>query len=77
MLSGDYILVPQAQESLLESQMDNLVIQNGYLIQREDAGSSVSVDNRVKAAVPDLTYVTLHADVRAASTFNLTGSQTA
>jgi len=76
-LSGDYILVPQAQESLLESQMDNLLIQNGYLIQRKDAGSNLSVDNRVKAAVPDLTYVTLHADVRAASTFNITGSQPA
>jgi hypothetical protein len=70
LISGDYILVPEAQTKLLEAQMDDLVVQNGYLIQRKDAGSTLSVDERVKGAVPDLTYVTLHADVRAASAFN-------
>jgi len=77
LISGDYILVPEAQTKLLEAEMENLIIQNGYLIQRKDAGSTLSIDDRVKAAVPDLTYVTLHADIRAASTFSNNSSQPA
>jgi hypothetical protein len=77
LMSGDYILVPEAQTKILEAEMDNLIIQNGYLIQRKDADSKLSIDDRVKTAVPDLTYVTLHADVRAASSFNINSSKPA
>lgn len=69
LVSGDYVLVPEAQLKLLEDEMDNLMIQDGYLIERKEAGSNLAIDDRVKNAVPDLTYVTLHADVRAASAF--------
>jgi hypothetical protein len=72
LLSGYYILVPKSQEALLANEMNNLIMQNGYLIQRKDSGSAVPPDERVNNAVPNMTYVTLHVDVKPASSFTST-----
>lgn len=68
--TGYYVLIPKSQESLLTSGMSDLIVQNGYLVQRKDVGSSMAVDDRVANAVPNLTYVTLHADIKPKSAFS-------
>jgi hypothetical protein len=69
LLGGYYVLVPTSQRSVLQDEMSNLVVQGGYLVRRKDVDSNLALQDRVKNAVPELTYVTLHANVKAASDF--------
>jgi hypothetical protein len=40
-------------------------VQSGYLVQRKDVDSTLAPQDRVNKAVPELTYLTLHASVKA------------
>jgi len=75
LLSGYYILVPKSQEAILAAEMPNLVMQDGYLIQQKDAGSKMPPDQRVNNAVPNLTYASLHVDVKPSSSFASSGAK--
>lgn len=57
--------------------MSNLVVQGGYLVRRKDVDSNLALQDRVKNAVPELTYVTLHANVKAASDFTSSPAKSA
>jgi hypothetical protein len=71
LLSGDYVVVSKSHADLLESEMRNLRVQNGYMIRRADDPAKERLDKCVEKAVPEITYVTLHVDVRPASAFPL------
>ena len=73
LVSGSYILVPKSQEDDLQKEMDQLVIQNGYLVKR---GSKASPDDRVSEAVPTVSYATLNVKVQKASDFPATSKVT-
>ncbi len=73
LVSGSYVFVPQAQEDDLQKEMDKLVVQNGYLV---DRNSNASPDDRIAQAVPSVSYVTLNVKVEKASDFPATSTVT-
>ncbi len=73
LLAGSYILVPKSQESDLQKDMDKLVVQNGYLVERDAKGTP---DDRVAEAVQTVSYVVLNVRVQPASAFPPTSTVT-
>ena len=73
LLSGSYILVPKSQEDDLQKEMDKLVVQNGYLVERDAKGTP---DTRVAQAVPTVSYLVLNVKVQPASAFPATSTVT-
>jgi len=66
LVSGDYVFVPKTQEADFQKNMDQLIVQNGYLVARDAKGTP---DDRVQQAVETVTYVTLNVKVQPASSF--------
>lgn len=66
LVSGDYVMVPQKHTDELASELPNLELNQGYLV-RKDANKDLSVAARAAAAVPGVTYATMHVAVSAAS----------
>ena len=62
LVSGDYVLVPQAHVDELGKNMDKLELTQGYLVDK-GAPSSQAPETRAANAVPDVTYVTLRVVV--------------
>lgn len=73
LVSGTYVFLPQAQENELEKEMDSLIVQNGYLVNRS---STAAPDVRIAEAVPNVSYVTLNVKVEKASDFPATSTVT-
>lgn len=68
LVSGDYIMVPKSQEADFTKSMEQLQVQNGYLVER-NAAANIPPDERVKQAVPDVSYITLSVKVQPASKY--------
>jgi hypothetical protein len=66
LLTGDYVLVPKAHETDFEKEMDKMIVQNGYVVHRD---SKVNPDDRIKEAVPAVSYITLSVKVQPASSY--------
>jgi len=66
LVSGDYVMVPQKHTDELAKELPNLELSQGYLV-RKDANKDLSVASRAAAAVPGVTYATMHVSVTAAS----------
>ncbi len=64
--SGDYVLVPQAHTDELSKHLDNLDMTGGFLVQK-DAPTNQPIETRAANAIPEVTYVTLHVSVKAAT----------
>jgi hypothetical protein len=64
LVSGDYVMVPQKHTDELASELPNLVLSQGYLV-RKDADKNLPVAKRADAAVPGVTYATMHIAVSA------------
>jgi hypothetical protein len=62
LVSGDYVLVPQAHLDELSQSLDKLDMTQGYLVEKS-APASQPPETRAANAVPDVTYVTLRATV--------------
>jgi acetylornithine deacetylase/succinyl-diaminopimelate desuccinylase-like protein len=64
LLSGDYLFVPAIHQAEFESKMSNLTLVNGFAV--ETASDGVLAD-RVKNAIPDVSYLALSVRVLSAS----------
>jgi len=73
LVSGSYVFLPQSQENDLQKEMDKLIVQNGYLV---DRNSTAAPDTRIVEAVPNVSYVTLNVKVEKASAFPATSTVT-
>ena len=74
LVSGDYVMVPQKHTDELASEIPNLELTQGYLV-RKDADKNQPVSKRADAAVPGVTYATMHVSVSALNSQNgLAGS---
>ncbi|SPE39966.1 hypothetical protein SBA3_3520001 [Candidatus Sulfopaludibacter sp. SbA3] len=62
LVSGDYVLVPQAHADELGKHLDTLELTQGYLVDK-NAPTSQPPETRAANAVPDVTYVTLRVTV--------------
>lgn len=62
LVSGDYVMVPQKHTDELANEMPNLELSQGYLV-RKDANKDQSVASRAAAAIPGVTYATMHVAV--------------
>jgi hypothetical protein len=62
LVSGDYVLVPQAHVDELSGEMDKLDLTQGYLV-KKDAPATQPPEKRAGDAVPGVTYVTLRVTV--------------
>jgi len=60
--TGDYVLVPQSHTDDLKPYLDNLKLQNGYMIPK-DAPDTSSVYETAEKAQPDISYITMHLSV--------------
>jgi hypothetical protein len=58
--------VPKAHETDFEKEMDKMIVQNGYVVHRD---SKVNPDDRIKEAVPAVSYITLSVKVQPASSY--------
>lgn len=65
LLSGDYILVPLIHQKEFESKLSSLAVVNGFVVDKNSTGA---LADRVKSAIPDVTYLALSAKVQSAST---------
>ena len=66
LISGDYVFVPKSQESDFQKNMDQLIVQNGYVVERNAKGTP---DDRIDQAIETVTYVTVNVKVQPASSF--------
>jgi hypothetical protein len=73
LLSGNYILLPKSQEDDFQKGMDKLVVQNGFLVERNSTGTP---DDRISQAIPTVSYVAVSVRVQSASTFPATSTVT-
>ena len=62
LVSGDYVLVPQAHVDELGKSLDNLDLTQGYLVDK-NAPSNQPPETRAANAVPEVTYVTMRVTV--------------
>jgi uncharacterized membrane protein YgcG len=62
LVSGDYVMVPQKHTDELASELPNLELNQGYLV-RKDANKDLSIASRAAAAIPGVTYATMHLAV--------------
>jgi hypothetical protein len=58
LVSGDYVLVPQAHTEELSKELPNLDLQQGYLV-RKDASKSEPLETRAENAVQGVSYVSM------------------
>jgi hypothetical protein len=56
--SGYYVMVPEEHQAELNSELPNLVVQNGFLVHK-DAPQTDDLQTRAKGAVQGVSYVTL------------------
>ena len=68
LLSGDYILIPKAHEADIVKEMDKLMVQDGYLVEKGAVGK-VPPDERIGQAVQTVSYITLNVRVQPASSY--------
>jgi len=61
LITGDYVLVPKIHENDFQKNMDRLMVQNSYLVERDTKGTP---DERIATAVPAVSYVTLSVRVQ-------------
>jgi hypothetical protein len=73
LLTGEYILMPKSQQKDFAQDMDKLVVQNGFLVERDAKGIP---DDRISLAAPTVSYITLSVKVQSASTFPATSTVT-
>jgi len=66
LVSGDYVMVPQKHTDELAGEIANLELNQGYLV-RKDANKDLPVSSRAAAAIPNVTYATMHIAVNAVS----------
>ncbi|MGA8671156.1 MAG: hypothetical protein WB679_14830 [Terracidiphilus sp.] len=64
LVSGDYVMVPQKHTEELAAELPNLELNQGYLV-RKGADTNLPVSKRADAAVPGVTYATMHVAVSA------------
>jgi hypothetical protein len=64
LIAGDYVLVPRAFEDDFQRSMDRLIVQNGYVVERDTKGAP---DERIATAVPTVSYLTLSVRVQPVS----------
>jgi uncharacterized membrane protein YgcG len=64
LVSGDYVMVPQKHTDELAAELPNLELNQGYLV-RKGADTNLPVAKRADAAVPGVTYATMHVAVSA------------
>lgn len=62
LVSGDYVMVPQKHTDELASELPNLELNQGYLV-RKDANKDLPIASRAAAAIPGVTYATMHIAV--------------
>src|SRR5579872_989067 len=62
LVSGDYVMVPKKHTDELANELPNLELAQGYLV-RKDANKDQSVASRAAAAIPGVTYATMHLAV--------------
>jgi len=73
LVSGDYILLPKSQEEDFQKSMDKLVVQNGYVVERD---ATAAPDDRISQAIPTVSYVVLSVKVQPASSFPVSSTVT-
>ncbi len=66
LVSGDYVMVPKKHTDELANELPNLELAQGYLV-RKDANKDLPVEARAEAAIPGVTYATMHLAVSPAS----------
>jgi len=59
---GEFVLVPEAQASVVSKEIKNLQVVNGYLV-RKDADPNLPVLKRAADALPGVTYVVMKVTV--------------
>ncbi|HME58758.1 MAG TPA: hypothetical protein VKF63_10505 [Terracidiphilus sp.] len=64
LLNGDYILVPLIHQRDFENKMSNLTLVNGFVVEKSANGI---LADRVKSAIPDVSYLALSVKVQSAS----------
>ena len=64
LLSGDYLLVPLIHQRDFENKMSNLTLTNGFAVEKNATGI---LADRVKNAIPDVSYLALSVRVQSAS----------
>jgi hypothetical protein len=62
LVSGDYVMVPQKHTDELAIELPNLELNQGYLV-RKDANKDLPIASRAAAAIPGVTYATMHIAV--------------
>jgi hypothetical protein len=75
LLSGDYILIPAAHEADFAKEMDKLIVQDGYLVEK-DAVGKLPPDERISQAVQTVSYITLNVRVQPVSSYTSPSSIT-
>jgi len=75
LVSGTYILIPRAHEADFAKEMDKLIVQEGYLVERNAVGK-LAPDDRVSQAVQTVSYITLNVRVQPASSYTSQSSIT-
>jgi hypothetical protein len=73
LLTGEYILMPKSQQTDFSKDMDKLVVQNGFVVERDAKGLP---DDRLSQAIPTVSYITLSVKVQSASSFPATSTVT-
>lgn len=62
LVSGDYVMVPRKHTEELANELPNLEMTQGYLV-RKGANKDLPVEARAEAAIPGITYATMHLAV--------------
>jgi hypothetical protein len=68
LLSGAYILIPKSHEDDFVKVMDKMIVQEGYLVEK-DAVGKLPPDERISQAIPTVSYITLNVRVQPASSY--------
>jgi hypothetical protein len=66
LLSGDYVLVPRNQLDRINSHLGDLELQQGFVVPKGTSANDVFTVAADPSKVPDVTYVTVTAQVRPA-----------
>jgi hypothetical protein len=66
LLSGDYVLVPRNQLDRINSKIGGLELQQGFIVPKGTSSNDVYNVAADPSKVPDVTYVTVSAQVRPA-----------
>jgi hypothetical protein len=72
LLSGTYVLVPQAHADAVTARLENLQVLNGYVVQEPASRDPVEV--LAAKAIPDVTYATIRVKITPVTSFSGSGS---